>query len=52
MDGENYNIGLLDITDRPYPDMVQAMKETHLRLYGIHKGELAPYGEKPTTTSY
>jgi hypothetical protein len=52
MDGENYNIGLLDITDRPYPEMVQAMKDTHKRLYGIHKGELAPSGEKPATTSY
>ena len=46
-DGENYNIGLLDITDRPYPEMVNAMKETHKRLYQIHIGELAPYDIKP-----
>jgi hypothetical protein len=36
MDGENYNIGLLDITDRPYPEMVDAMKATHSRLFDIH----------------
>jgi hypothetical protein len=52
MDGENYNIGLLDITDRPYPDMVEAMQETHKRLYDIHRGALEPYREKPATTSY
>ena len=22
-DGENYNIGLVDVTDRPYPDLVR-----------------------------
>jgi hypothetical protein len=42
MDGENYNIGLLDVTDRPYPEMVKAMQETHQRLYGIHSGTLPP----------
>lgn len=47
MDGENYNIGLIDITDRPYPDMVNAMQETHKRLYQIHDGTLAPYSTKP-----
>ena len=47
MDGENYNIGLLDITDRPYPEMVKAMQETHKRLYKIHNGEQPPYDVKP-----
>ena len=46
-DGENYNIGIIDITDRPYPEMVNAMKETHKRLYQIHNGELAPYDITP-----
>ncbi len=27
-DGENYNIGLVDVTDRPYPDMIKATAET------------------------
>lgn len=42
-DGENYNIGLVDVTDRPYPAMVEAMKETHSRLYRVHSGELVPF---------
>ncbi|HLF36196.1 MAG TPA: hypothetical protein VI583_18265, partial [Cyclobacteriaceae bacterium] len=29
MDGENYNTGIIDITDRPYIDLVNAMKETN-----------------------
>lgn len=52
MDGENYNIGLLDITDRPYPEMVEAMKETHQRLFRIHAGEQAPYDKEPQWVSY
>ena len=51
-DGENYNIGLLDITDRPYPEMVNAMKETHKRLYQIHNGELTPYNTRPKANTY
>ena len=50
-DGENYNIGLLDITDRPYPEMVNSMKETHKRLYQIHNGELPPYDTKPISNA-
>jgi hypothetical protein len=52
MDGENYNIGLLDITDRPYPEMVKAMQETHKRLYQIHNGELSPCTTKPKAGTY
>jgi hypothetical protein len=52
MDGENYNIGLLDITDRPYPEMVTAMKETHKRLYQIHAGKLPPCNIKPKANNY
>ena len=50
-DGENYNIGLLDITDRPYPDMVNAMKETHKRLYQVHNGDLPPYDTRPKSNT-
>jgi hypothetical protein len=45
-DGENYNLGIVDVTDRPYPDMVEALKETHSRLYQLHTGELEPFGQK------
>jgi hypothetical protein len=47
MDGENYNIGFLDITDRPYAEMVQAAKATHKRLYAVHSGTLPPFDERP-----
>jgi hypothetical protein len=42
MDGENYNIGMVDITDRPYPEMVAAMKETNTRLLDVRLGKLPP----------
>ena len=42
-DGENYNIGLVDITDRPYPDMSEAIKAVAERSYEVHKGLLKPY---------
>jgi hypothetical protein len=41
-DGENYNIGLVDVTDRPYPDMIKATKETLTRLLDIHSGKVPP----------
>jgi hypothetical protein len=41
-DGENYNIGIVDVTDRPYPDMVGAMKLSHQRVLDIRLGRLAP----------
>jgi len=41
-DGENYNIGFLDVTDRPYPEMVAAAKETYKRILDIHSGKEAP----------
>jgi hypothetical protein len=41
-DGENYNIGLLDVTDRPYPDMISAVKVTFNRLHDVHAGTTVP----------
>jgi hypothetical protein len=38
MDGENYNIGIIDVTDRPYREMVEAMQAAHKRLLGVHSG--------------
>lgn len=46
-DGENYNCGLVDVTDRPYKEQVEAMMETAKRLYSIHRGELEPFSEQP-----
>lgn len=47
MDGENYNIGLVDVTDRPYTELIEAMKATHRRLYSVHAGQTEPFGVKP-----
>jgi hypothetical protein len=46
MDGENYNIGLVDVTDRPYSEMVAALKATHKRLYEVHSGAVPPFSQK------
>lgn len=45
-DGENYNIGLVDVTDRPYPEMIKATKETFKRLQDVHSGKEAPVSKQ------
>jgi hypothetical protein len=45
-DGENYNIGLVDVTDRPYAHLVAALRESHRRVLRVHRGELAPTAER------
>jgi hypothetical protein len=47
MDGENYNIGFVDVTDRPYPELVEAAKATHKRLFDVHSGRILPFSQKP-----
>jgi hypothetical protein len=47
MDGENHNIGLVDVTDRPYRELIEAIKTTHRRLQGVHAGKTAPFDVKP-----
>ena len=46
-DGENYNIGLIDVTDRPYPDMVKAIQAVSDNCYRVHEGKQAPYARTP-----
>ena len=48
-DGENYNIGFVDVTDRPYEELVNASKETFRRLYRIHSGTEPPVNRKALT---
>lgn len=48
-DGENYNIGLVDVTDQPYRELVDAARETHKRLCGIHSGEIPPVTRQALT---
>jgi hypothetical protein len=47
MDGENYNIGFVDVTDRAYPELVEAAITTHKRLLAIHSGQTLPLSRKP-----
>ncbi|MEI8115134.1 MAG: hypothetical protein WCI54_16005 [Bacteroidia bacterium] len=46
-DGEDYNCGLVDVTDRPYQHMVEAMTETAKRLQDIHLGKVKPVEQAP-----
>jgi hypothetical protein len=46
-DGENYNIGFLDVTDRAYPELVSAAKETFQRLLDVHSGKVPPFSQRP-----
>jgi len=47
-DGENYNCGLVDVTDRPYPYQVEAMSQTAKRLYEVHSGTKEPFDQAPS----
>jgi len=50
MDGENYNIGLVDVTNRPYLEMVQALAATHKVLYNVHTGKVRPFSRRPAAS--
>jgi hypothetical protein len=38
-DGENYNIGFVDVTDTPYPEMVGAARAIHATVYERHSAK-------------
>ena len=46
-DGENYNCGLIDVTNLPYTEQTQAMMQTASRLYEVHAGILPPFADRP-----
>ena len=46
-DGENYQIGMVDICMQPHPELVAAAKETAAVLYAVKNGETAPYARIP-----
>ncbi len=48
-DGENYQIGLIDICMKPYSEMTDAIRETAYVLYDVRNGFSAPYARKPKT---
>jgi hypothetical protein len=42
-DGENYNIGIVDICNRPYPELLEAATTTNRRMYQIATGAVPPF---------
>ena len=42
-DGENYQIGLVDICMQPHVETLEAALETSKVLYKVKNGETAPY---------
>ncbi len=42
-DGENYQIGVMDVTLRPYKEWTDAATKTNERIYKISTGELTPF---------
>ncbi|MCL5746452.1 MAG: agarase, partial [Acidobacteria bacterium] len=45
-DGENFNIGLVDVTDRPYAGLVEGLVQTHKSLRAVHSGQQPPVTRK------
>jgi hypothetical protein len=46
-DGEAYNIGLYDICNRPYEAVIQALRDSHERLYSVAAGDEPPFNDGP-----
>lgn len=45
-DGENYNIGLFDICNKPYEELIDAAVKTHQKIYSIATGTEKPFDTK------
>ena len=45
-DGENYNIGVVDVCNTPYREFVEAIRETHERIYVVASGKERPVEER------
>ncbi len=46
-DGENYQIGLIDVCMNQYSDMTKAMQDCHSTLYQVALGEVKGYDKIP-----
>lgn len=44
-DGENYNIGFMDICNRPYKELTDASIKSHSKIYEVACGEIPPFNE-------
>lgn len=48
-DGENYNIGFVDVTDLPHHALAGEAIKTHQKIYEIHKGKIQPTDKQAIT---
>ena len=46
-DGENYQIGMVDVCMQPYPELMEAVLATSEVLYRVKNGEVEAYGRLP-----
>jgi len=46
-DGENCNVGLIDVCGKPHTDLIEKAKETHSRIIDIRTGRLKPTDRRP-----
>lgn len=46
-DGENYNIGFLDVCNRPYQPLAEAARLSHERMYLVADGKVEPCDQQP-----
>ena len=46
-DGENWNIGFLDVCNRPYEALAADARVTHERVYPVAAGQVAAYNDPP-----
>jgi hypothetical protein len=46
-DGENYNIGFLDICNRPYEELGRAAIASHEAIYDVASGSAKPFSDEP-----
>jgi hypothetical protein len=45
-DGENFNIGVMDVCHQPYKELTDPIRTTNERLYKVAVGQLKPFDKK------
>ncbi|MBT4399720.1 MAG: hypothetical protein HOK84_08930 [Bacteroidetes bacterium] len=48
-DGENYNIGIVDVTFRPYPELAKSIVRANKRLFRVASGRIKPFSKLAKT---
>jgi len=46
-DGENWQIGLVDVCQQPYEELVGAARRSHARVYRVAAGQIPPFDRLP-----